>query len=108
MWAVAPTDVGVTSRAERGANNEHPISMRPRTVISGPLVSIITPAYNAAAFIGETIASALGQTYANWELLVVDDGSTDATCAVVQGFADPRIRIIRAAHSGHPAVVRNI
>jgi len=60
------------------------------------LVSIIMPAYNAEKYIGDSIKSVLAQTYSNWELIVVDDGSTDSTAAVVQEFAarDSRIKYI--------------
>jgi len=60
------------------------------------LVSIIMPAYNAEKYIADSIKSVLAQTYSNWELIVVDDGSTDGTAAVVQEFAgrDNRIRYI--------------
>jgi teichuronic acid biosynthesis glycosyltransferase TuaG len=58
------------------------------------LVSVIMPAYNAGRYIAESIRSVLEQTYANWELVVVDDGSTDDTAALVRDFAaaDERIR----------------
>jgi glycosyltransferase involved in cell wall biosynthesis len=58
------------------------------------LVSVMMPAYNAEAYIGEAIRSVVGQSYAKWELLVVDDGSTDATAAVAAEFNDPRIRLL--------------
>jgi teichuronic acid biosynthesis glycosyltransferase TuaG len=60
------------------------------------LVSIIMPAYNAEKYIADSIKSVLAQTYSNWELIVVDDGSTDRTAAVVQEFAkrDSRIKYI--------------
>lgn len=61
----------------------------------GPKVSVCVPAYNAAAFIGDTVRSVLAQTFSDWELVVVDDRSTDGTADVVAGFADPRIRLIR-------------
>lgn len=51
-----------------------------------PLVSIIIPTYNRAHLIGETLDSVLAQTYTNWECIVVDDGSTDNTEAVVMGY----------------------
>jgi teichuronic acid biosynthesis glycosyltransferase TuaG len=74
-----------------------------------PRVSIITPAYNAAAHIGETIASVQAQTFEDWEMLIADDASSDDTCAVVAGFAaqDSRLTLIRQAENGGPAVARN-
>ena len=59
-----------------------------------PLVSIALSAFNAAETIGLTIASILGQTYTDWELLVLDDGSTDATARLVREIGDERIRLI--------------
>lgn len=61
-----------------------------------PLVSIIMPAYNAEKYIAASIQSALDQTYGNWELIVVDDGSTDRTAVVVREFVerDPRVKYI--------------
>lgn len=56
-----------------------------------PAVSVIIPAYNAADFIGQAIASVLGQTFADFELIVVDDGSTDGMGAVVAQFQDERL-----------------
>jgi glycosyltransferase involved in cell wall biosynthesis len=64
------------------------------------MVSIIVPAYNAAAFIGETIESVLGQSYSDWELTVIDDGSTDQTAAIVAAVKDKRVRVVRQANSG--------
>ena len=62
-----------------------------------PLVSVIMPAYNCAAFVNEAIESVLGQDYENKELIVVDDGSTDATAEAIA--ASDRLRMIRAAQS---------
>jgi glycosyltransferase involved in cell wall biosynthesis len=58
------------------------------------------PAFNAAPWIGDAIASVLGQTHGDLVLVVVDDGSTDGTAEVVAGFVDPRIRLIRQANAG--------
>lgn len=65
-----------------------------------PLISVITPTYNHEALIGECIQSVLNQTYANWEMIIVDDGSTDATVAVVRSFEDPRIKLFQQANKG--------
>lgn len=59
-----------------------------------PMVSIAVPAYNAGKTIGAMIESVLAQTYTNWELLIVDDGSSDNTAEVVRSFSDSRIRLI--------------
>jgi glycosyltransferase involved in cell wall biosynthesis len=56
-----------------------------------PLVSIIMLTYNRAPLIAKAIGSVLAQTYQNWELIILDDGSTDDTAAVVAGFSDKRI-----------------
>lgn len=71
------------------------------------LVSIVTPAYKAEQVVAETIRSVQAQSYPHWEMLVVDDGSPDATAGVVAAFAsvDPRVRLIRQANAG-PAMAR--
>ena len=73
------------------------------------LVSIITPAYNSAKFIAETIQSVQNQTYENWEMIIVDDGSSDETVAIVQAFIDKdkRIQCYKLAQNSGPAVARN-
>lgn len=65
-----------------------------------PRFSVIVPAYNSAAFIGETVRSVLAQTASDWELVVVDDGSDDATSDVVRRHTDGRIRLISQANAG--------
>ena len=62
---------------------------------SAPLVSIIMLTYNRVTYIREAIESALTQTYKNFELIILDDGSTDTTASVVEQFLDPRIRYIK-------------
>lgn len=69
------------------------------------LVSVVIPAFNGAKYIGETIESILAQTYRPLEVLVVDDGSTDATGEIVQRFGDP-VRYIRQQNAG-TAAARN-
>lgn len=69
------------------------------------LVSTIIPAFNAEAYIGETLASALAQTHQDHEIIVVDDGSTDATADLVSSFGE-RVRLIRQQNAG-PAAARN-
>jgi glycosyltransferase involved in cell wall biosynthesis len=72
------------------------------------LVTVIIPAYNAAATIGPTLASVLAQTHRRLEVIVVDDGSRDNTPELVSQLAerDPRIRLVRCANAG-PAAARN-
>ena len=64
------------------------------------LVSIILPTFNRAQLIQRAISSVLNQTYQHWELVVVDDGSTDETSSVVKSFNDPRIHYFKKANSG--------
>lgn len=71
------------------------------------LVSIIMPSYNTANFIGETIKSVLEQTYKNWELLIVDDCSTDNTDEVVARYNDERITYMKNLKNSGAAVSRN-
>ncbi|WP_316828768.1 glycosyltransferase [Pedobacter miscanthi] len=61
----------------------------------GPLVSIIMPAFNASSFIKEAISDILDQSYSSFQLLVIDDGSTDDTSAIVTKFSDPRLTLLR-------------
>jgi hypothetical protein len=67
-----------------------------------PMVSILTAAFNAAPLIGETIASVIAQTFDDFEMLIVDDGSTDDTAQAVSRWsdADPRIRLLRQSNTG--------
>ena len=71
------------------------------------LVSIIMPAFNSAGYICESIDSVLAQTYAEWELWVVDDGSTDNTAEVVKKFKDRRIHYVKQATNKGVAAARN-
>ena len=74
-----------------------------------PLVSIIMPAYNASKFIRESIESIIGQTYSNWELLVIDDGSRDETVSIVKKYSqnDSRIVCIESEKNEGIATTRN-
>jgi glycosyltransferase involved in cell wall biosynthesis len=67
-----------------------------------PTVSVIMPAYNVASYIGESIASVLAQTHRDLELVVVDDGSTDATAKIAAHFAgrDQRVKLLRQPNGG--------
>ena len=72
-----------------------------------PLVSVVIPTYNRAAFLVEAIESVLAQTYPNIEIIVVDDGSTDDTRQVIGRYGD-RVRYIFQLNSGLPGAVRNV
>ena len=71
------------------------------------LVSIIMPSWNTGRFIAESIESVLHQTYQNWELLIVDDCSTDDTDVVVESFKDSRIRYLKNEKNSGAALTRN-
>ena len=62
--------------------------------MSKPLVSVIMPAYNEEKHIGKAVASVLAQEYQQYELIIVNDGSTDRTGQIIRSFADNRIRIL--------------
>ena len=66
------------------------------------------PTYNRAAFIGETIESILKQTYQNWELIIVDDGSDDNTEELVLQVKDQRIQFYKAGRVGINGKIKNI
>jgi len=66
-------------------------------------ISICIPTYNRANLIADAIDSVLAQQYLNYEIIVLDDGSTDNTANVIAGYHEPRLRYIRKEHSGAPA-----
>lgn len=78
------------------------------TSSASPVVSIVTAAYNAESTLLDTVGSVIAQTDADWELIIVDDGSTDGTRELAEGCAagDPRIRVITQANAG-TAAARN-
>ena len=75
-----------------------------------PLVSIITPVYNAARWLPETLACVRAQTHENWEHILVDDGSTDGSREIIEAAArgDSRIRILRTPRNSGPSSARNL
>ena len=76
--------------------------------ITFPLVSICMPAYNAGKFIAEAVQSVINQTYSNWELIIVNDGSTDDTQQIIETqFNEDRIQLININNSG-AAAARNV
>ena len=77
--------------------------------VQNPLVSVVCPTYNSASYLRGTIDSVLAQTYRHWELILADDGSTDATVSVISDYLNKheRIRLIQLEHKGVPAITRN-
>jgi glycosyltransferase involved in cell wall biosynthesis len=69
-------------------------------------VGIVTPAWNVAPWIGDAIRSVLAQSHTDWRMVVVDDGSTDATASLAAGFVDVRLRLLRQENAG-VSVARN-
>jgi glycosyltransferase involved in cell wall biosynthesis len=84
-------------------------AIRPATLVestvSDPLVSVIVCVYNGERFLAATIESVLAQTWSALELILVDDGSTDGSAALVQKYRDPRLRIISQRNQGTAAAL---
>jgi glycosyltransferase involved in cell wall biosynthesis len=68
---------------------------------SFPLVTIVIPTYNRKELLQKAIASVLSQTYTNWELFIVDDGSVDNTTQLIRSITDERITLLELQHAGH-------
>lgn len=66
-----------------------------KDVIHNPTVSVVIPVYNAAAFIKDCVASVIHQTYRDFEIIIIDDGSTDESAEMIRSFNDQRIRFIQ-------------
>jgi glycosyltransferase involved in cell wall biosynthesis len=64
------------------------------------MISVVIPMFNSAEFIGDAINSVLAQTFTEWELIVVDDGSSDEGASIVRRYRDPRINLIQQPNSG--------
>ena len=71
------------------------------------LVSIIMPSYNTANYIADSIQSVINQTYSNWELIIVDDCSSDNSTEIIESFHDSRIQLLINSHNSGAAVSRN-
>jgi glycosyltransferase involved in cell wall biosynthesis len=74
-----------------------------------PSVSIVTPVYNAARWLPETLATVRAQTFSDWEHILVDDGSSDDSLAIVEeaAAADARVRLLRMPQNSGPSAARN-
>ena len=75
--------------------------------MNSPLVSIVMVNYNHDDFLQEAISSVLEQTYQNWELILVDDGSTDRSGDIIRSFQDPRIKPVYLEKNRHICVATN-
>lgn len=71
------------------------------------LVSVIMPSWNTAGYIMESVESVLNQTYQNWELIIVDDASTDGTVELLKQIEDPRVKVFVNEQNSGAAVTRN-
>lgn len=78
------------------------------TVSRQPAVSIVMPCHNAAPYLAETLASIRSQSYSDWEVIVVDDGSVDDPETIVSSFGDERFRLLAIPASGGPSRPRNL
>ncbi len=74
------------------------------------LVSVITPMYNSAEYLSQTVSSVLKQTYSEWELILIDDCSEDASLSIAKSFAerDSRIKILQMPENGGMASAINL
>ena len=77
------------------------------TVSAAPAISVVMPVYNRAASVRAAIDSVLTQTFTHFELLVVDDGSTDGSGDVVTAIGDPRIRLVQLGQNRGANAARN-
>jgi PST family polysaccharide transporter len=117
LLAIAPrtageVEAGIRSIVRGRAPAPHVEPPRPPLRRVGPTqpptFSVVMPAHDTASTVGAAIASVLAQTRTDFELLVVDDASSDGTGDVVQSFtSDPRVRLLRRAEVGGPAAARN-
>jgi glycosyltransferase involved in cell wall biosynthesis len=72
---------------------------------NNPVISVVLPVYNCAEYVGEAVQSILDQTFSPFEFIIIDDGSTDRTPAVLKEFRDPRIQILSQENRGLTATL---
>ena len=73
--------------------------------MTAPRISVIIPVHNRAGLVGQAIDSVLGQSFADFELVVVDDGSSDGSDAAVAACADPRVRLAQGVTPRSPRAI---
>jgi glycosyltransferase involved in cell wall biosynthesis len=83
-------------------------STKEKDLAETPFFSVVIPTYNRASMLNSTIQSVLSQSFTNFELIIVDDGSTDSTRELIRSQSDERIKYFYIANSGGPAKPRNI
>lgn len=98
----------IAPRADRAAEDHERIVQEGTPMRAQVAVSAIMPTYNAAPHLREAIDSVLAQTFTDWELIVVDDGSTDETQALLAAYTDPRIRVFELGENHGSAHARNV
>ena len=103
-----PARVTLARQEGRTAGRQPVVSPCARRAAVTPTVSVIMPAYNAERYLETAVESVLRQTFTDFELLIVDDGSADGTVAVARRYADrdPRVRVLQQRNAG-PGPARN-
>lgn len=112
VWDIAPvTQMPLWDKAQIHSNVRRLVSlMQVGESHFMPLVSVVTPVYNATRWLPQTLASVCAQTLTDWEHILVDDGSTDNSREIVEAAVarDPRIRLLCTPCNGGPAAGRNM
>jgi glycosyltransferase involved in cell wall biosynthesis len=104
-WLIAA--LGLRGAAAGAGGESRPAAVASSAGEAAPLVSVVLPTHNRAALLGRAMRSVLAQTHAALELIVVDDGSTDATPQLLAACADPRLRVVHLPGNSGPAAARN-
>jgi glycosyltransferase involved in cell wall biosynthesis len=99
-------DTPIASASDKGKTSVQRSVLDDKTQV--PLVSVVIPTYNSAQYLPETIESVLSQSWQDFEIIIVDDGSTDNTQEIVEAFNSTKIRYIRQENSGGPSKPRNV
>lgn len=102
LWSRARRAIGRVVPGTLSSRNGHVTPKAPPPKGTVPEVSVLMPVYNAAPYLAEAVNSILGQTFRAFELIAVDDGSTDGSLGILRRFAaeDPRVRLVCCPHAG--------